>query len=285
MKILSIGICLLACSLLSCRDDHAANDTLDRAEALFQSAPDSTYALLNQIENEQTEVDIIDAEKRHKAFSVIKQNKRLRFYTFLSVTTSVILCLCLVLLYQYRDRKRLYKINRQQRLLDENERLLARLREEIRPNTSTAANNEETQLLREKIAQTQREIIALKCDKLPYSTLFKELKERGNYNRKNEKQALSEQDWTDIRVLVDSACPKWQASLQDDSILLTQSEIETCYLSFLDLSLKQEAILLNISMASANKRRARTRKKLNLVNMKQTIHCFLIEKAQEYISR
>lgn len=60
-----------------------------------------------------------------------------------------------------------------------------------------------------------------------------------------------------------------------------KTEIETCYLSFLNISIKSEAILLGINPDSANKRRLRTRQALKLTNSKTSICEFIVQKISE----
>ena len=135
--------------------------------------------------------------------------------------------------------------------------------------------------IREKMVQAKKEILILKCEKLQYSLLFQELIERTN-NKKKYGQTLSEQDWENLKELIDSACPNWQAAVQDIETL-KKAEIETCYLSFLNISIKSEAMLLGINPDSANKRRLRTRQALKLANTKTGICEFIIQKTLENI--
>ena len=91
---------------------------------------------------------------------------------------------------------------------------------------------------------------------------------------------LSEQDWENLKEQIDTICPNWQAAVQECA-LLKKTEIETCYLSFLNISIKSEAILLGINPDSANKRRLRTRQALKLTNSKTSICEFIIQKISE----
>lgn len=69
--------------------------------------------------DEQKQVDIIDAEKRHDVVAVVQENKGLIAEKRLLFALTVIVCLLLVVGYQLRDRKRLLQINRQQQFLEE----------------------------------------------------------------------------------------------------------------------------------------------------------------------
>ena len=241
------------------------------------------YAAKDILYDQQKQVDIIDAEKRHNALTVIQQNQKL--YSIIYLLSGLILFVSLVsvLFYLYKDRKRLNKINKQQRLLDEKEQLLVKMQKEIRQNEAINANakQEENKQIREKMLQAKKEILILKCEKLQHSSLFQELKERSN-NKKKYGQTLSEQNWELLKEQIDSACPNWQAAVQDIETL-KKTEIETCYLSFLNISIKSEAMLLGINPDSANKRRLRTRQSLGLTNSKTGIYEFIIRKTLENI--
>ena len=82
---------------------------------------------------------------------------------------------------------------------------------------------------------------------------------------------------------IDSACPNWQTAIQDVETL-KKAEIETCYLSFLNISIKSEAMLLGINPDSANKRRLRTRQALKLTNTKIGIYEHIVKKTWENIT-
>ena len=254
------------------------NNPLEALQYLEQycEAKDSLYDVKMQ-------VDIIDAEKRHDSLVVIRQNQKL--YSIIYLLSGLILFVSLtsVLFYLYKDRQRLDKINKQQQLLDEKEQLLAKLENEIKQKgiIDISTNKEEDMQIREKMVQAKKEILILKCEKLQYSLLFQELIERTN-NKKKYGQTLSEQDWENLKELIDSACPNWQAAVQDIETL-KKAEIETCYLSFLNISIKSEAMLLGINPDSANKRRLRTRQALKLANTKTGICEFIIQKTLENI--
>ena len=241
------------------------------------------YAAKDILYDQQKQVDIIDAEKRHNSLTVIRQNQKLYSVIYLLSGLILFVSLVSVLFYLYKDRKRLNKINKQQRLLDEKEQLLVKMQKEIRQNEAINANakQEENKQIREKMLQAKKEILILKCEKLQHSSLFQELKERSN-NKKKYGQTLSEQNWELLKEQIDSACPNWQAAVQDIETL-KKTEIETCYLSFLNISIKSEAMLLGINPDSANKRRLRTRQSLGLTNSKTGIYEFIIRKTLENI--
>ena len=258
--------------------EEESNNPLEALQYLEQycEAQDSLYDV-------QKQVDIIDAEKRHNSLTVLQQNQKL--YSTIYALSGLILVIFLtgILFHLYKDRKRLDKINKQQLLLDEKELLLTKLESEIKQNEIVNLHivKKETPQIHEKMIQAKKEILMLKCEKLQYSSLFQELKERAN-DKKKYGQTLSEQDWELLKEQIDSACPNWQVAVQDVETL-KKTEIETCYLSFLNISIKSEAMLLGINPDSANKRRLRTRQSLGLTNSKTGIYEFIIRKTLENI--
>lgn len=258
--------------------EEESNNPLEALQYLEQycEAQDSLYDV-------QKQVDIIDAEKRHNSLTVLQQNQKL--YSTIYALSGLILVIFLtgILFHLYKDRKRLDKINKQQLLLDEKELLLTKLESEIKQNEIVNLHivKKETPQIHEKMIQAKKEILMLKCEKLQYSSLFQELKERAN-DKKKYGQTLSEQDWENLKEQIDSACPNWQTAIQDVETL-KKAEIETCYLSFLNISIKSEAMLLGINPDSANKRRLRTRQSLGLTNSKTGIYEFIIRKTLENI--
>ena len=242
------------------------------------------YEAKDILYDKQKQVDIIDAEKRHDSLTVIQQNQKLHSIIYLLSGLILFVSLVSVLFYLYKDRKRLNKINKQQQLLDEKEQLLAKLADEIKQKAAinTNTNKEEVMQIREKMLQAKKEILILRCEKLQHSASFLELKERLNSTKKYG-QKFSEQDWEELKEQIDSACLNWLEAIQETESL-KKTEIETCYLSFLNISIKSEAILLGINPDSANKRRLRTRQALGLTNSKTSICEFIIKRTLENIT-
>lgn len=244
------------------------------------------YEAKDFLYDKQMQVDIVDAEKRHNLFSVVRENRKLHIFLYMWIIAAIVFCLFVGLFFQYKDRKRLNKLHQQQLLLDEKEWQLADLKDKIEEREKIVlTSDEEMKHLKELAWKARKEIVLLRCDKLRHSFLSKELKERGQAGNKREERKLIEQDWTNIRKLVDDACPDWLVAIENVVGDLTRADIETCYLSFFELSLKAEAILLDFNVDSANKRRLRTRQKLNLVNKEMNIYEFIISQTLKNIEK
>lgn len=96
------------CFYLGYLIEKEAGDTEKALSLLeqYQAKKDSLY-------DQQKQVDIIDAEKRHDVVTVVQDNKKLVAEKQFLFALAVIICLLLIVGYQLRDRKRRLEINRQ----------------------------------------------------------------------------------------------------------------------------------------------------------------------------
>ena len=225
--------------------------------------------------DEQKQVDIIDAEKRHDVVAVVQENKGLIAEKRLLFALTVIVCLLLVVGYQLRDRKRLLQINRQQQFLEEekkrHEELDGRIQELTEAMKEKAAAHEDT-------SGYKKEIIALRFEKLKLSSLFKTIKEQCRKVQPDTEQKLNEEEWKSLIRLIDSLFPNICVFMKENTLGLTKTETKICYLSFFNLRLNEEAILLGVSPDSANKFRSRTRQKLCPGQKGSDINRFILQK-------
>ena len=164
---------------------------------------------------------------------------------------------------QLRDRKRRLEINRQQQFLEEEKNRHekqeteqeGRLRELTAEMERKAAAHEDT-------SEYKKEITVLRVEKLKQSSLFETMKERCRKVKPDIEQKLNEEEWRSLIRLIDSLFPNVSVFMKENTLGLTKTETKICYLSFLDLHLNEEAVLLGVSSDSANKFRSRTRRKL-----------------------
>lgn len=246
------------CFYLGYLIEKEAGDTEKALSLLeqYQAKKDSLY-------DQQKQVDIIDAEKRHDVVTVVQDNKKLVAEKQFLFALAVIICLLLIVGYQLRDRKRRLEINRQQQFLEEEKNRHekqeteqeGRLRELTAEMERKAAAHEDT-------SEYKKEITVLRVEKLKQSSLFETMKERCRKVKPDIEQKLSEEEWRSLIRLIDSLFPNVSVFMKENTLGLTKTETKICYLSFLDLHLNEEAVLLGVSSDSANKFRSRTRQKL-----------------------
>lgn len=246
------------CFYLGYLIEKEAGDTEKALSLLeqYQAKKDSLY-------DQQKQVDIIDAEKRHDVVTVVQDNKKLVAEKQFLFALAVIICLLLIVGYQLRDRKRRLEINRQQQFLEEEKNRHekqeteqeGRLRELTAEMERKAAAHEDT-------SEYKKEITVLRVEKLKQSSLFETMKERCRKVKPDIEQKLNEEEWRSLIRLIDSLFPNVSVFMKENTLGLTKTETKICYLSFLDLHLNEEAVLLGVSSDSANKFRSRTRRKL-----------------------
>jgi len=249
---------LIDCFYLGYLIEKEAGDTEKALSLLeqYQAKKDSLY-------DQQKQVDIIDAEKRHDVVTVVQDNKKLVAEKQFLFALAVIICLLLIVGYQLRDRKRRLEINRQQQFLEEEKNRHekqeteqeGRLRELTAEMERKAAAHEDT-------SEYKKEITVLRVEKLKQSSLFETMKERCRKVKPDIEQKLNEEEWRSLIRLIDSLFPNVSVFMKENTLGLTKTETKICYLSFLDLHLNEEAVLLGVSSDSANKFRSRTRRKL-----------------------
>ena len=265
---------LIDCFYLGYLIEKEAGDT-ERALCLleqYQEKKDSLY-------NEQMQVDIVDAEKRHDVVTVVQENRELVVEKRFLLAFAVIICLLLVVGYQMRDKKRLLEINQRQKFLEEEKRHHKKLKTELEDRLQElTAEMERKAATHEDTSEYKKEIIALRFEKLKQSSLFKAIKEQCRKVELNIEQKLSEEDWKDLIRLINSLFPNTSAFMKENTLGLTKTETKVCYLSFFNLRLSEEAILLGVSSDSANKFRSRTRQKLCPDQKGGDINEFILQK-------
>ena len=265
---------LIDCFYLGYLIEKEAGDT-ERALCLleqYQEKKDSLY-------NEQMQVDIVDAEKRHDVVTVVQENRELVVEKRFLLAFAVIICLLLVVGYQMRDKKRLLEINQRQKFLEEEKRRHKKLKTELEDRLQElTAEMERKAATHEDTSEYKKEIIALRFEKLKQSSLFKAIKEQCRKVELNIEQKLSEEDWKDLIRLINSLFPNTSAFMKENTLGLTKTETKVCYLSFFNLRLSEEAILLGVSSDSANKFRSRTRQKLCPDQKGGDINEFILQK-------
>lgn len=224
---------LIDCFYLGYLIEKEAGDT-ERALCLleqYQEKKDSLY-------NEQMQVDIVDAEKRHDVVTVVQENRELVVEKRFLLAFAVIICLLLVVGYQMRDKKRLLEINQRQKFLEEEKRRHKKLKTELEDRLQElTAEMERKAATHEDTSEYKKEIIALRFEKLKQSSLFKAIKEQCRKVELNIEQKLSEEDWKDLIRLINSLFPNTSAFMKENTLGLTKTEIKVCYLSFFNLRL------------------------------------------------
>lgn len=250
-----------------------------------KEANDFTKALLyleqyigkkDSLYNEEMQVDIVDAEKRHHLSMLLKKNRDLnnaKYFYIILFSLSVIVGLSIYLIYLKRDKNRIKEINDQQAELDQKEVRLKELEKEIHVKNTRL---EDTSSLLQEFEKTKQDLNALKSAKFNAEMIVKRLKRQCKKVTPDKKQEVASKDWNSLIALINTYYPNVATFIENNSYNLTEKETEMCYLSFLQLDVKEESILLDINPESVSKRRLRTRQKLNLTNLEKSIYEFLV---------
>lgn len=235
--------------------------------------------------DKQKQVDIIDAEKRHNVVLILEQNRKLmQERTFIAIGAIIIIGI-LIVIFQKKVKKHHLEMNRKQLLLEKEkyrhnkeekgmEERIFQLTKEIEQKRE-AYNH--TLKDKKSISKLQQELNTLRYEKFHQSAFYSQIKEQCRTVKPDTEQQLTEKDWFNLIRLVNVTFPNVGTFIGNNTLGLTKADVEICYLSFFELSLSEEAILLNISSASVNKRRSRTRQKLNPNKKEIDIKQFILQ--------
>lgn len=241
------------------------------------------YTLMDSLYDSHKQADVIDAEKRYNQLVLLGENRELRrgrfiFASLLSVT--VIICLTGWILYQEKNKRVIYKMQEQQCALEQKESMLRQLEAELKEKVQEGSVKEEALAnYEEEINGIREEINRLRKEKVRSSAIAKKIKKLSSkVVAGNPNSLLTPSDWEAIDKLLDTIYIGLQVSLKSKSYNFTKAELEICYLSFFNLELNEEAILLNINPESVSKRRLRIRQKLGLENTSLVLSDYLISR-------
>jgi len=223
----------------------------------------------NSLYNKEIQVDIIDAEKRHNLTILLKQYKDLQiteYFYIILLCLSIIIILTIYLLYQAKN-------NYQRKVLEQKEIRLNELELEIQQKNLSLENTEDLQIEAKK---TKEELYALRHNTFQIASITKRIKKLCKNVIPDKEQKLTDKDWNSLIALIQMLYPNVATFIRENPYSLTDTEKKICYLSFLKLDVKAEAILLDITPNSVSKYRLRARQKLNLANQETSIYDYLI---------
>lgn len=223
----------------------------------------------NSLYNKEIQVDIIDAEKRHNLTILLKQYKDLQiteYFYIILLCLSIIIILTIYLLYQAKN-------NYQRKVLEQKEIRLNELELEIQQKNLSLENTEDLQIEAKK---TKEELCALRHNTFQTASITKRIKKLCKNVIPDKEQKLTDKDRNSLIALIQMLYPNVATFIRENPYSLTDTEKKICYLSFLQLDVKAEAILLDITPNSVSKYRFRARQKLNLANQDTSIYDYLI---------
>lgn len=200
----------------------------------------------------------IDEKERRDAFEALKLKNQLNelevarqehIIVILGLSLSIaILTGCFILYILYRKR-----VMERKRLLQEN--LLLKQQEEL------STLREKEALLREQDARMREELFKrMKVfDKIPLAE-----KEPSEGGKDGGHINLSETDWAEIRLMLDSTYPNFTRKLKQDFPDLTEKDINLCCLIKINVGLQSLADIYCISKNSVSRRKLRMKEKMRI---------------------
>ena len=124
--------------------------------------------------------------------------------------------------------------------------------------------------------QINTEINQLRNNKLWVSSIGKKIINLSKTVKAGSFQSLlTPKDWIALQKQVNEIYVSLPLFLRKESLSLTSSDIECCYLSFFQLDPNAEAILLHLPPHSASRRRSRLREKFGIVGKNSSLYEYL----------
>lgn len=228
----------------------------------------------DSIYNATIHLDVLDAEKRYNHVLLLNENARLHnnnligFIIIVGVVSIGLLLGIVVLFYYNKKTKMLYE---QEVKLKKNEERISALSYELEKKKiilQESIQDSESKLssLKENIVNIEKELSLLKEEKIKNAAIVKKImKLSTKIVAGNKEPLLTNRDWRSFMDLINQTYRSFDEFVSDNSYGLTPVEIQYCYLSFLQLDISSEAVLLNINPESISKRRLRIRQKLGYV--------------------
>lgn len=254
-----------------------ANDNYKKALHYFEqyeAVKDSLYDIHKQ-------ADIVDAEKRYNHLLLLDENRELwidRLILVVLLSVCLIICLLGWIIYQEKNKRAIRKMLILQQTLEGKESELGQLIAEQKEKEIESSKRETIlNKYKKEIKTTQEDITQFRNQKFSATAIVKKVKRLSSkIVVGNDKPLLTVSDWEVIVRQLDTIYVGLPNFLKRKEWNLTHAELEICYLSFFNLEVYQEAILLNINSTSVSKRRLRLREKLGLKHTLTPLSDFLL---------
>lgn len=258
------------------------------------------YIISDSIAFLQNESNIMKIEKKYRQEKILKENSQLRISKqiyLIVIIFSIAVFLFVFSFYQLKLNKQQRKMYQQQIRLDQNKSSLSNLNEKLRRgeqlilemknelnktedliNIQNTLEEQQAIYLKQKeeLEQINAEIHKLRNSKLLTSSIGKKIMNLSKSVKAGSSQSLlTSKDWIAMKKQINEIYVSLPQFLQNESLSLTSSDIECCYLSFFQLDPNAEAILLNINPHSASRRRSRLREKFGIIGKNSSLYEYL----------
>ena len=137
---------------------------------------------------------------------------------------------------------------------------------------------QEYEFQKEEVLKISNMIMKLRKERFESLSIIRKIIKLANKNIPGAKQSpLSQDDWDELKNEIDKIYITIDDILRKKDLNMTVSDMRYCYLSLLNLSTIEEAILLHINPTSVIKRRFRVRKKLGIIGEDISISDYLMK--------
>ncbi|WP_075559658.1 tetratricopeptide repeat protein [Parabacteroides timonensis] len=241
---------------------------------------------VDSIYNSTIHLDILDAEKRYNHVMLLNENNQLRITNLVDIIILiliVIICLILFIVYQYRSKLRNDKLYEQEIKLKQNDMKiyelsseLNRMKGELSLQGSLEHNEQILDKLKSNITEIQNELILLRREKLLSSPIVNKITKLSLKVIPGKGSPLSDKDWVSLKNVINQIYTSFSNFIINNDYGLSPAELQYCYLSFLELDIRAESILLNINPESVSKRRFRVRQKLGNIEKELSLYEYFV---------
>ena len=195
----------------------------------------------------------------------------------------VIICLILFIVYQYRSKLRNDKLYEQEIKLKQNDMKIYELSSELNImkgelslQGSLEHNEQILDKLKSNITEIQNELILLRREKLLSSPIVNKITKLSLKVIPGKGSPLSDKDWVSLKNVINQIYTSFSNFIINNDYGLSPAELQYCYLSFLELDIRAESILLNINPESVSKRRFRVRQKLGNIEKELSLYEYFV---------
>lgn len=242
---------------------------------------------VDSVYNSTINLDILDVEKRYNHVLLLNENTRLHNNYLMSIfiiilIVVIVLIVYIIILHRYNEKnKMLYS---QELKLKKNEERISKLsfelekkKREVVLQQSIDDNELKLNSLKDNILEMDKELNSLRKEKIQNSAIVKKIiKLSCKVVAGNKDSLLTSKDWNNILELINQTYILFYEFISDNNYGLTPAEIQYCYLSFLELDVKSESILLNINPESVSKRKLRIRQKLGCIGNHISLYQYFV---------
>lgn len=242
---------------------------------------------LDSLYDSTAKLDILDVEKRYDHVMLLNKNTKLQNSNLINIIITILILvvgLIIYIIFLIKNKEKNKALYEQDIKLKDKDKMILKLscelekkKNEIILQTSIENNEKKLSLLKNELLNIENDLGVLKKEKIQNSAIVKKIIKLSSKIIPGQKGSLlSDKDWNNLSNLIDQTYTSFSHFMSDNKHGLSPAEKQYCYLSFLELDITSESILLNINRDSVSTRRLRVRQKLNCKGKNTSLYQFLI---------